>query len=64
MFPEQWRRIKKVLNTVLDAPEEERERVLHELCRDDPVLHQDVHALLHAGEPDLPEKPLIERFKF
>jgi eukaryotic-like serine/threonine-protein kinase len=60
--PDRWRRIRSVLEAVLDAPPATRPRLLDELCGDDPELRADVVALLAAEEsaPDLIDKPVLE----
>lgn len=46
--PERWQRIEGVLHRVLDVPEERRNALLDETCRDDAALRRDVERLLAA----------------
>ncbi|MDJ0840655.1 MAG: hypothetical protein QNK37_29360 [Acidobacteriota bacterium] len=64
MTPQYWQRIKAVLNAVIDVPQKQQQALLEEICRNDPALRRDVEVFLNAGEPDLPERPLIDWFDF
>lgn len=53
MGPQRWQRIQQLFDLAVDLPAEQRRAWLIDTCRDDPLLVDQVTALLHAdGEGD------------
>jgi eukaryotic-like serine/threonine-protein kinase len=50
MTPEEWQRVRGVVEQVLDSPPEQREAVIEQACSDDASLRREVEALLGSDD--------------
>jgi serine/threonine protein kinase len=63
-LPRNWQELARLVDTVLDAPEERRAQVLDEVTGGDPQRHAELQRLVAECERDVPlfNRPAAERF--
>src|SRR6476619_3016510 len=63
-LPHNWQELARLVDAVLDAPEEQRAEVLEEVTGGDPHRHAELERLVAECERDVPlfNRPAAERF--
>ena len=62
MTPQRWERVKQIFQSAIECAPEERDKLLHLACADDPELRAEVESLIaaHTKPWDLLESPALE----